>query len=79
MGAKTNLAIGFLSILILVGLILVLDEIHMIFPFLEEYGIKGGFLGDLSEFHIEGFHHWQFGVLLAVVCSVGVYALKKTQ
>ncbi|MHA1215417.1 MAG: hypothetical protein ACTSR2_06130 [Candidatus Hodarchaeales archaeon] len=61
------LVIGFL-----VGLILFLDEIHMVFPFLINMGIKGGFLGDLSQYHIEPFHHWFFGVLLIILCGVRI-------
>lgn len=73
-----NIGLIILGLGFVVGLILFLDEIHMIFPFLIDYGIKGGFLGDLSQYHIEGFHHWQFGVLLMLVCCVGFYILKKS-
>lgn len=78
MGSKKNLIFVLLGIGFVVGLILFLDEIHMVFPFLIDLGIKGGFLGDLSQYHIEPFHHWQFGVLLMIISVLGGYALIKT-
>lgn len=67
-----GLIIGFI-----IGLLLFLDEVTMIFPFLVEFGIKDRFLGDLSEYHIEGFHHWQFGVFLMLLCGLVLYAFFK--
>lgn len=60
-----------------VGFILFLDEITMVFPFLIDLGVRDRFLGDLSHYHIEGFHHWQFGVFLMIISVVGGYALIK--
>lgn len=61
----------------ILGLLLFLDEVTMIFPFLIEFGIQDRFLGDLSAYHIEGFHHWQFGVALMLLCAVGLFAYFK--
>ena len=66
------LFIGFI-----IGLILFLDEITMIFPFLTQFGITDRFLGDLSAYHIEGFHHWQFGVFLMLVSCFGFFLIHR--
>ena len=63
-----------------VGLILFLDEITMVLPFLIDIGVRDRFLGDLSAYHIETFHHWQFGVLLMIFCGMGLlYTLIKSR
>jgi len=78
MGFIKNIFLGLLVFGFAVGLILFLDEITMVFPFLIDMGVRDRFLGDLSAFHIEGFHHWEFGVLLMLVCGGGlVYTIKK--
>ena len=77
MGFMKSLFGGLLVIGFIVGFILFLDEITMVFPFLIDMGVKDRFLGDLSAFHIEGFHHWYFGVFLIFVCCVGLYGLIK--
>lgn len=67
-----GLVLGFI-----LGLLLFLDEITMIFPFLVEFGIHDRFLGDLSAYHIERFHHWQFGVVLMLLCAGGLFVYFK--
>lgn len=79
MGLLKNLYISFLVIAFVGGLILFIDEIHMVFPFLIDLGIKGGFLGDWSAYHMEGFHHWQFGVVLMIISVVGGFVLIKSK
>lgn len=44
MGSIKNIFLGLLVFLFFLGLILFLDEIHMVFPFLIDLGIKGGFV-----------------------------------
>lgn len=53
------------TILTVGGAALVLDELHL-------FGIPyGGFIGDLSEFHVEPFHHWMLGAVM-VVAGLGL-------
>ncbi len=77
MGFIKNIFLGLLAIGFTFGFILFLDEITMVFPFLIDMGVRDRFLGDLSAFHIEGFHHWEFGVFLIFVCGLGLYGLIK--
>lgn len=51
-------------ILFLVGFILFFDELWM-------FGIPlGRILPDMSDFHIEGFHHWMLGLFLMVLIGM---------
>lgn len=77
MGFKKKLLIGVLVIGFAVGFILFLDEITMVFPFLIDLGVRDRFLGDLSQYHIEPIHHWQFGVFLMILSVVGLFAVIK--
>jgi hypothetical protein len=45
------------------------------------FGIPlGHILPDMSDFHIEGFHHWMFGFLLmAVIMIQSLYSRIKTR
>jgi hypothetical protein len=59
-------------ILIIIGIVLVLDELYLIFP---GCGI-GGFLGDLSTLDPTQspiIHHWMLGVFLIVLGAIVFY------
>lgn len=44
--------------LVLLGLVLLIDELWM-------FGIPiGGLLPDMTEYHVEPFHHWMLGIVL---------------
>jgi hypothetical protein len=84
MSSKKNFLLVLFIIGFIFGSILFLDEIRIvpflegITPFLDDIGFPERILPDLSQFHIAGFHHWIFGVLLMLVCSVGLlYTIKK--
>lgn len=57
---------------VLLGAVLIIDEIWIFLPGL---GSPGWILGDWSAWHVEPFHHWMFGAalmimgLVALVCS----------
>ena len=83
MGLKKNLLMGLLIIGFIIGLILFIDEIRIVpfldglTPFLDDIGFPERILPDLSQFHIAGVHHWMFGVLLMLVCGLGlIYTVK---
>jgi hypothetical protein len=68
----------------IVGLIIFIDEIRIVpflewlNPFLDEIEFPERILPDLSQFHIAGFHHWMFGFLLMLGCSIGlIYTYKR--
>ncbi|MFX0121904.1 MAG: hypothetical protein ACFE9A_21135, partial [Candidatus Hodarchaeota archaeon] len=82
MSSKRNLLLLLFGIVFIIGLILVIDEIRIvpfleeITPFLDDIGFPERILPDLSAFHIEPLHHWQFGVVLMIfmiVCIAGVF------
>ena len=85
MGLKRKLIISLFIIGFIVGLILFIDEIRIVpfleglTPFLDDIGFPERILPDLSQFHIAGFHHWMFGLLLMFGCGVGlIYTFKRT-
>ncbi|PWI46544.1 hypothetical protein CEE45_16230 [Candidatus Heimdallarchaeota archaeon B3_Heim] len=53
-------------LLCILGFILVFDELWML-------GIPlGHILPDMSDFHVEGVHHWMFGLSFLFVCTINV-------
>jgi hypothetical protein len=50
-------------LIIIFGLLLILDELALIFPYLP-VPPSGWLLGDLSAFHVEPYHHWMLGIPL---------------
>ncbi len=86
MGLKRNLLLGLFLIGLFIGFILFLDEIRIIpfldglTPFLDDIGFPERILPDLSQFHLAGVHHWMFGVLLMLVCGLGlIYTIKNVE
>lgn len=83
MSKKKIVLYGLFGLGFLVGFILFIDEIRIIpflewlNPFLDTIGFPERLIPDLSQFHIAGFHHWMFGLLLMLGCGVGlVYTFK---
>jgi uncharacterized membrane protein YfcA len=60
------------AVIIIIGLVLFLDEIWMLFPFI---GWPGWLIGDWIWLHMPPFHHWMFGVVLIIV---GLYLIKSS-
>ena len=84
MGRKKFILYMLFGLGFLIGFILFIDEIRIIpfldglTPFLNAIGFPERLLPDLSQFHIAGFHHWLFGLLLMLGCGVGlIYTFKK--
>ena len=78
MVSKRDIVIIVLILGFIFGFILFIDEIHLVFPPLADYGIVGGFLGDWSAFHIEPFHHYHFGIFFMILFGAALlYTYKK--
>ncbi|MFW9778230.1 MAG: hypothetical protein ACFFE8_05185 [Candidatus Heimdallarchaeota archaeon] len=57
---------AFQGIIFLVGIVLFFDELWML-------GIPlGHILPDMSDFHIEGLHHWMLGLFLMILSGISV-------
>lgn len=86
MGLKKILLYGLFGFGLLVGFILFIDEIRIIpflevlTPFLDDIGFPERILPDLSILHIVGLHHWMFGILLMLICVIGlIFTFKKVK